>query len=77
MSNKISFDNVLLVFAAILLLVSIVSAFQLNALSEKIASFKEASSTVSVNSQTTESASLSDDQILEKLSSAPDMVGGC
>ncbi len=78
--NKISFDSLLLVFVAVLFIVSAVSAVQLNELQGKIVSFKETSSSVvslSSDSSSNISSSSSDEEILAKLNQAPDMVGGC
>lgn len=78
--GKIGFDNILLIFVAILFVVSVVSAVQLNELSGKIASFeKTESQKIVVASGNTSSGNTAktDQEILDKLSNAPDMVGGC
>lgn len=80
--GKIGFDNILLVFVAVLFVVSVASAFQLNELSGKIESFEKAPQNTVVLSNNTDNSSpnnttQSDQEILDKLTKAPDMVGGC
>jgi cell division protein FtsX len=81
-SSMLGFDNLLLVFVAILFVVSVVSAVQLNELSGKIESFEKAPQNKVILSNNTDNTSQdntaqTDQEILDKLNKAPDMVGGC
>ncbi len=69
-------EVIALLVVSVLFVFSVVSALQLNSLSEKVNSMQK-TQPVSFSAQTSSSNSASDEAILEKLNSAPDMVGGC